>query len=50
MNSSHTDTHPKHEEENDESDIDLLMFNSENDESSDPNDCCHHIEMVSISV
>jgi hypothetical protein len=26
------------------------MFDSEDDESSDPDDCWHHIEKVSISI
>jgi hypothetical protein len=26
------------------------MFDSEDDESSDPDDCCHHIEKVSTSI
>jgi hypothetical protein len=33
MNFSHTDTPPKHEKEDDKSDIDLTMFDSEDDES-----------------
>jgi hypothetical protein len=40
---SHTGTLPKNKED-DESIIDLTMFNSEDDESSDPDDCCYHIE------
>jgi hypothetical protein len=36
MYSSHTGTPPKHEEED--------------DESSDPNNCLHHIENVSTSI
>jgi hypothetical protein len=50
MDSSHTDTTPKHEKEDDESDVDLTIFDSEDDKSSDPNDCCHHIEKVSTSI
>jgi hypothetical protein len=50
IDSSHTSTLPKHEEEDDESDVDLTMFASEDDESSDPDDCYHHIEKVSISI
>jgi hypothetical protein len=38
MDSSHTGTPPKDEVEDDESDIDLSMFDSKDDESSDPND------------
>jgi hypothetical protein len=34
----------------DESDVNLTMFDSEDDESSDPNDCYHHIEKVSTSI
>jgi hypothetical protein len=50
MDSFHTDTLPKHEEKDDESDVDLTIFNSEDGESSDPDDCCHHIENVSTSI
>jgi hypothetical protein len=50
MNSSHTGTPPKHEKEDDESRVNLSMFDSEDDESSDPDDCCHHIEKVSTSI
>jgi hypothetical protein len=64
MNSSHTGAPPKHEKEDDESFvdltmfdteddkffIDLIMFDTENDKSSDPNDCCHHIEKVSTNI
>jgi hypothetical protein len=50
MDSSHTGTPPKHEEEDDESDINLTMFDLEDDESSDPDDCCHHIKNMSISI
>jgi hypothetical protein len=50
MDSSHTGTPPKHEKEDDESDVDLSMFNSEDDESSDLDDCCHHIKKMSISI
>jgi hypothetical protein len=65
MDSSHTGTPPKHEKEDDESSIDLemfdteddksssidlKMFNTENSKSSDPDDCCHHIEKVSTSI
>jgi hypothetical protein len=64
MDSSHTA--PKHEKEDDKSfSIDLAMFDIEDDKSSsvdfkifdtedsnasDPDDCCHHIEMVSTSI
>jgi hypothetical protein len=49
MDSSHTGTTLKNEEE-DESDVDLTMFDLEDDESSDPDDCCHHIKKVSTSI
>jgi hypothetical protein len=59
-----SDTPPKHEEEDDESSVDLSMFDTEDDKSSvdlkifdtedskssDPDDCCHHIEKVSTSI
>jgi hypothetical protein len=62
MDSSHTP--PKHEKEDDESSVDLLIFDKEDDKSSvdlkildtedskssDPDDCCHHIEKVSTSI
>jgi hypothetical protein len=62
MDSSHTP--PKHEKVDDESSVDLSMFNTEDDKScvelkifdiedsmsSDPDDCCHHIEKVSTSI
>jgi hypothetical protein len=47
---SYTDTPPKHEKENDESSVDLTIFDIEDDKSSDPNDCCNHIEKVSTSI
>jgi hypothetical protein len=50
MDSSHTGTLLKHEKEDDKSDVYLSMFNSEHDNSSDPDDCCHHIEKVSTSI
>jgi hypothetical protein len=50
MNSSQTSTPPKHEEEDDEFDVDLSMFDSEDDESSDPDDYCHHIKKVSAII
>jgi hypothetical protein len=46
----HTGTPPKHEEEDDESNVDLTMFDSGDDESFDPDDCCHHIENMSTSI
>jgi hypothetical protein len=50
MNFSHTP--PKHEKEDDKSSsIDLSMFNTEDDKSSsNPDDCCHHIENMSIII
>jgi hypothetical protein len=65
MDSSHTGTPPKHEEEDDESSIDLTIFDIEDDKSSsvnlkmfdiddskssDPDDCCHNIEKLSTSI
>jgi hypothetical protein len=50
MDSSHIGTLSKYEKEDDESDIDLTMINSEDDKSFDPDDCCHHIENVSTSI
>jgi hypothetical protein len=65
MDSSHTSTPLKHEKEDDESSVDLTIFNTEDDKSSsvdlkifdtegskssDPDDCCHHIEKVSTSI
>jgi hypothetical protein len=59
MDSSHTGTPPKHEKDDDESSINLTMFDIENDKSSsvdlkmfdsqdskfsNPDDCCHHID------
>jgi hypothetical protein len=49
MDSSHTGTPRKHEEE-DEFNVDLTMFDSEDAESSDPDDCCHHIEKVTTCI
>jgi hypothetical protein len=65
MDFSHTDTPLKHEKEDDELSIDLIMFDTEDDKSSsvdlklfdikdfkssDLDDCCHHIEKVSTSI
>jgi hypothetical protein len=64
MDSSHTDTPSKHEKEDDESSIDLSIFdtkddksyvdlkifNTEDDKSFDLDDCCHHIERVNASI
>jgi hypothetical protein len=64
MDSSHTSTPLKHEKEDDESSVDLTMFNTnddkssvdltmfdtEDDKSSDPDDCYHYIEKVSTSI
>jgi hypothetical protein len=49
MDSSHTGTPPKNGED-DESDINLTKFDSEDDESSDPDDCCRHIKKVSTNI
>jgi hypothetical protein len=49
MDSFHIGTPPKNKEE-DESDVDLSMFDSEDDESFHPDDCCHHIGKVSTSI
>jgi hypothetical protein len=52
----HTGTAPKHEDEVCSSDDDLTMFDSpssdkeEDDESSDPDDYCHHIEKMSTNI
>jgi hypothetical protein len=64
MDSSHTP--PKHKKEDDKSSnvdnamfdtgdeksfsVDLKMFDTEDSNASDPNDCCHHIKKVSISI
>jgi hypothetical protein len=62
MDSSHTP--PKYEKEDDESSIDLSIFDTEDDKfsvdlkifdtedskSSDSDDCCHQIEKVSTSI
>jgi hypothetical protein len=46
MDSSYTAL--KHEKEDDKSSsVDLKIFDTED---SDPDDCCHHIEKVSISI
>jgi hypothetical protein len=65
MNFFHADTPPKHEKEDDESCVNLTMFDTENDKSSsvdlkifnienskssDTDDFCHHIENVSTSI
>jgi hypothetical protein len=49
MDSSHTP--PKHEKEDDKSSsVDLKMFDTEDSNASDPDDCCHRIEKVSTSI
>jgi hypothetical protein len=64
MDSSHTPS--KYEKEDDKSSsVDLVMFDTEDEKSSsvdlkmfdtddsnasDPDDCCHHIEKVSINI
>jgi hypothetical protein len=40
---------PKNEED-DELDLDLTMFDSEDGESFDPDDCYHHIKKMSTSI
>jgi hypothetical protein len=64
MDYSHIGTPPKHEKEDDESSVDLSMFDTEDDKSSidlkifdteddkssDLDDCCHHNEKVSTSI
>jgi hypothetical protein len=50
MDSSRTGTPLKHEKEDDESSVDLTIFNTEDDKSFDLNNCCHHIEIVSTSI
>jgi hypothetical protein len=50
MDSSHTGTPPKHENEDNESSIDHTIFDTEDDKYSGPDDCCHHIEKVSTSI
>jgi hypothetical protein len=65
MDSPYIGTPPKHEKEDDESSVDLTIFDTEDDKSSsvvlkifdtedskssDPDDCCHHIEKVSTSI
>jgi hypothetical protein len=34
----------------DESNVDLSMFDTDDDKYSDPDDCCHHIKNVSTSI
>jgi hypothetical protein len=36
--------------EDDKSSVKLKIFDREDDKSSDPDDCCHHIEKVSTSI
>jgi hypothetical protein len=36
--------------DDDKSSVDLKMFDTENSKSSDPDDCCHHIEKLSTSI
>jgi hypothetical protein len=36
--------------ENDNSSVDLKMFDTEDSTSSDSDDCCHHIEKVRTSI
>jgi hypothetical protein len=65
IDSSHIGTPAQHEKDDDESSVDLTMFDTDDDKlfsvnlkmfdtedskSSDPDDCCHHIEKVSTSI
>jgi hypothetical protein len=50
MDSSHIGTPLMHEKEEDDSDVDLTMFVSEDDKSFDLDDCCHHIEKMSTNI
>jgi hypothetical protein len=36
--------------EDDKSYVDLKMFDTKNDKSSNLDDCCHHIEKLSTSI
>jgi hypothetical protein len=37
-------------EDDKSSSIDLKIFDTEDSDVSDPDDCCHHIEKVSTSI
>jgi hypothetical protein len=37
-------------EDDKSSSVNLKMFDTEDSKSSDPDDCCHHIETVSTSI
>jgi hypothetical protein len=64
MDSSHIGAPSKHEKKDDESSVDLSIFDTKNDKfsidlkmfdiegdkSSDPDDCCHHIKNVSTNI
>jgi hypothetical protein len=65
IDSSHTDSPPMYEKEDDESSVDLALFDIEDNKwssvdfkifdtkdfkSSDTDDCCHHIEQVSTII
>jgi hypothetical protein len=50
MDSFHTSIPPKYKKEDDKSDVALIMFDSEDDKSSDPNDCFYHIKNVSTNI
>jgi hypothetical protein len=42
---------PKHEKEDDKSScVDLKMFDIDDSNAFDLDDCCHHIEKVSTSI
>jgi hypothetical protein len=34
----------------DKSDVNFKIFDTEDSKSSDPDDCCHHIEKVSTGI
>jgi hypothetical protein len=50
MDSSHIGTPSKHEKGDDESDVDLTIFYSGDDKSSDLDDYCHHLKKVSTCI
>jgi hypothetical protein len=49
MDFSHTNAPPKHEKEDDESSVYLTIFDTEDDKSSDLDNCCHYIKKLSTS-
>jgi hypothetical protein len=36
--------------DDDKSSVDLKMFDTKDSKSSDPDDCCHHIEKMSTNI